>query len=94
MSVKSYRKKTYGAEGIQYNGDNVQEIIDWVMNYADGTTVNVDEVSEMLTLTIHSDDVDVEYELNLSDYILKHRNMPTYVCMGEKILERLYEEVV
>ena len=77
-----YRKKPVEIEAIQWNGGNVQEIIDFV-----GNACNVDM---LYTLVIHT--LEGNMLANPGDFIIKGVQGEFYPCKPD-IFEQTYEMI-
>ena len=78
--IKKYRKKPVVIEAIQWNGDNLTEIDNFV-----GGSLKM----EVTSLVIHTLEGDMEASMN--DYIIKGVNGEFYPCKPD-IFDKTYEE--
>ena len=79
--IKKYRKKPVVIEAIQWAGNNLSEIYNFI-----GRTVNNKET----TLVIHT--LEGDMEASIGDYIIKGVNGEFYPCKPD-IFDKTYEEV-
>ena len=79
--IKKYRKKPVVIEAIQWIGNNLSEIDNFI-----GRTVDNKET----TLVIHT--LEVDMEASIGDYIIKGVNGEFYPCKPD-IFDKTYEEV-
>ena len=79
--IKKYRKKPVVIEAIQWIGNNLSEIDNFI-----GRTVDNKET----TLVIHT--LEGDMEASIGDYIIKGVNGESYPCKPD-IFDKTYEEV-
>ena len=79
--IKKYRKKQVVIEAIQWVGNNLSEIDNFI-----GRTVDNKET----TLVIHT--LEGDMEASIGDYIIKGVNGEFYPCKPD-IFDKTYEEV-
>ena len=79
--IKKYRKKPVVIEAIQWAGNNLSEIDNFI-----GRTVNNKET----TLVIHT--LEGDMEPSIGDYIIKGVNGEFYPCKPD-IFDKTYEEI-
>ena len=79
--IKKYRKKPVVIEAIQWAGNNLSEIDNFI-----GRTVDNKET----TLVIHT--LEGDMEASIGDYIIKGVNGEFYPCKPD-IFDKTYEEV-
>ena len=79
--IKKYRKKPVVIEAIQWAGNNLSEIYNFI-----GRTVDNKET----TLVIHT--LEGDMEASIGDYIIKGVNGEFYPCKPD-IFDKTYEEV-
>lgn len=79
--IKKYRKKPVVIEAIQWIGNNLSEIDNFI-----GRTVDNKET----TLVIHT--LEEDMEASIGDYIIKGVNGEFYPCKPD-IFDKTYEEV-
>ena len=86
-----YRKKPVEIEAIQWNGEKVQEIVDFVGN---SCTVDMLQYSNtdrpIYTLVIHT--LEGNMTANAGDFIIKGVKGEFYPCKPD-VFEQTYEEV-
>ena len=79
--IKKYRKKPVVIEAIQWAGNNLSEIDNFI-----GRTVDNKET----TIVIHT--LEGDMEASIGDYIIKGVNGEFYPCKPD-IFDKTYEEV-
>ena len=83
MTVAKYRKKPVVIEAVEWNGENVFEICDFMK-------VNVSAIYDGVNLTICT--LEGKMGANKGDYIIKGVNGEFYPCKPD-IFEKTYEKV-
>ena len=81
--VKKYVKKPVVIEAIQFTGDNIQELVDWI----DKSQLPCGDNTQLIITTLEGD-----MSARVSDYIIKGVKGEFYPCKPD-IFELTYEEV-